>query len=38
MNDYTVILIAILAIWLGIFAYIMMLDRKVSRLEKELKR
>lgn len=38
MSDYTAILIAVLAIWLGIFVYIMMLDRKVSRLEKELKR
>ena len=38
MTDRTVIMIAVLAIWVGIFIYLFMLDRKVARMEKELKR
>ena len=30
-----VILSAILIVWLGVFAYLMALDRKVSRLTRE---
>ncbi len=38
MNSTYVILIAILVIWLGIWIYLVALDRKVSRLDREVKR
>jgi CcmD family protein len=32
-----VVLCAVLVVWLGVFAYLMALDRKVSRLSREMK-
>jgi CcmD family protein len=38
MNGSTVILAAILIIWAGVLAYLVALERKVSRLERKAKR
>ena len=38
MDGSTVVLVAILVIWLGILAYLVTLDRKVGRLERKVKK
>ena len=37
MSETTVVLAAILVIWFGVLAYLVSLERKVSRLEKRVK-
>jgi CcmD family protein len=32
--NYTIILVAVLVVWAGVFAYLVALDRKVARAEK----
>lgn len=34
MSGTMVVMLAVLVIWLGIFAYLVMLDRKMSRLNQ----
>jgi CcmD family protein len=36
-NALYVVLVIVLIGWLGIFSYLIRLDKKISRLEKELK-
>ena len=38
MNDTYIVMIVTLVIWLGVFLYLIGLDRKVSRLTKEVER
>lgn len=38
MNGSPFVLGAILGIWAGVFLYLVVLDRKVSRLSREVKR
>jgi CcmD family protein len=38
MNDLYVVLITVVVIWLGVFVYLVSLDRKVSRLSRGGKR
>jgi CcmD family protein len=38
MNGTTVILTAVLVIWLGVLVYLAALERKVNRLERKAKR
>jgi CcmD family protein len=38
MNSTYVVLAAILVIWLGVFFYLMTLDRKLNRIRREMKR
>ena len=35
MSSTTTILVAVLIVWAGVFAYLVALDRKVSRAEKD---
>jgi CcmD family protein len=38
MDGSTVVLVAVLVVWLGILAYLITLDRKVGRLERKVKK
>jgi len=38
MSDLTIIMIAVLVIWAGVFIYLVTIDRKVARLRREIQR
>jgi len=38
MSDISVVMIAVLIIWAGVFLYLVAIDRKVARLRREMQR
>lgn len=38
MSEHSMVLVTVLVIWLGIFLYLIALDRKVARLGREVSR
>jgi len=38
VSDMTIIMIAVLIIWAGVFGYLFTIDRKVARLRREMQR
>lgn len=38
MNDIYVVMLTVLVIWVGIFLYLVVLDRKIARLGREVNR